>query len=198
MISGGDKIMTQEKNEKKEFGISSMRLVFGTNHAVSVNPTDDNDSFWARLQVVPFTRSIAPEDKDPHLVQKMLDERDDIASYCIQKMPEIISRGYQFSPCQAAEDIKNEWRYGIPDDDSLESFCDTYLEITGNTEDAVLATNLYTPYWEFCKKINVKPLREEKIKEWFNNHGAECERKRLPGIKNAQSVISGVRFVDNT
>lgn len=193
-ITGGDKLMSQDKNEKKEFGVSSMRLLFGTNHAVSVNPSDDNDAFWNRLQVVPFTQTISPEDKDPHLVQKMLEERDDIVSYCIQRMPSIVERGYKLSSCQAAEDIKNEWRYGISNDDSLESFCDTYLEITGDKDDVILATDIYTPYREFCKTINVKPLREEKIKEWFNSHGGSCERKRLPGIKNAQSVILGIRL----
>jgi phage/plasmid-associated DNA primase len=186
--------MTQEKNEKKIFSTSSMRLLFGTNHPVSVNSTDDNDSFWSRLQVIPFTQTISAEAKDPHLVQKLLDERDDIVSYCIQRMPEIIERGYKLSPCQAAEDLKNEWRYGIPDDDSLESFCDTFLEITGNKEDIVLATHIYTPYKEYCKTLGMKPLCDEKIKEWFNSHGGSCERKRLPGIKNAQSVILGIRL----
>ncbi len=197
-ITGGDRLMSQEKNEKKEFGVSSMRLIFGSNHPVSVNPTDNNDSFWSRLQVIPFLYSVSPEDKDPHLVQKMLDERDDIVSYCIQKMPDIIERGYKLSPCQAAEDIKNEWRYGIPDDDSLESFCDTFVEFTGNEEDVVLATDIYKPYWSYCANVSIKPLRESQIKKWFKNHGVDCVRKRISGSENAQSVITGVRFLENT
>lgn len=196
-ISGGDKIMTQEKNEKKTFSTSSMRLLFGTNHAISVNSTDNNDSFWNRLQVIPFTQTIPPDAKDPHLVQKLMDERDEIVSFCIQRFPDIIDRGYKMSPCQAAEEIKNEWRYGIPDDDSLESFCDTFLEITENEEDVVVATDIYKPYREYCDSLEVKPLREDKIKDWFNSHGAKCERTRLPGAKNAQSLIFGVRFIEN-
>lgn len=196
-ISGGDRIMQQEKNEKKEFGVSSLRLLFGSNHAIAVHPDDDNDAFWSRLQVIPFTQTIPPEDKEPHLVQKLLDERDDIVSYCIQRMPDIIERGYKLSPCQAAEDIKNEWRYGIPDAESLESFCDTFIEITGNQEDVVLATDIYSPYREYCKGIGVKPLREEKIKQWFDSHGGECKHKRLPGAKNAQSLIYGIRLLED-
>lgn len=128
----------------------------------------------------------------------MLDERDDIVSYCIQRMPDIIERGYKLSPCQAAEDIKEEWRYGIPDADSLESFCDTYMEITENEDDVVLATDVYKPYWSYCADIGIqKPLRENQIKKWFKNHGADCIRKRITGAENAQSVITGVRFLEN-
>ena len=185
------------KNEKKEFGVSTLRLMYGSNHPITVNLTDDNDSFWSRLEVIPFTVSVPPEAKDPHLVQKLLDERDEIVSYCIQRFPDIVDRGYKLSPCQAAEDIKEEWRYGIPDSDSLESFCDTFLEITGNKADAVLATDIYTPYREYCKSLGVKPLREEKIKDWFDDHGGECDRGRLPGMKNAQSLIYGVRILED-
>lgn len=86
----------------------------------------------------------------------------------IQRMPDIIERGYKLSPCQAAEDIKNEWRYGFPDDNSLEGFCDTFMEITENEDDVVLATDIYKPYWAYCADIGIqKPLRENQIKKWF-------------------------------
>ena len=193
-ITGGDRLMTQEKNEKKEFGVSSLRLLFGSNTPISVHESDDNDAFWSRLEVIPFTISVPPEAKDPHLVQKLLEERDDLVSYCIQRFPEIIARGYKLSPCQTAEDIKDEWRYGIPDADSLESFCNTFTEITEDIDDVILATDLYNSYKEYCRSLDIKPLSEEKIKKWLSTRGVICDRKRHNGSEHAKSLFFGIRL----
>ncbi len=196
-ISGSDYIMHQDKFKDKQFSVLNLRILLGTNHSIEVNPADNNDAFWQRLEIIPFCHSIQPNDKNLNLIQDLFDERDHIVSYCMQRMPDLILRDYKLTPCDIAEEMKNEWRYGPPCYDSIEGFCNSALEITQDENDYILTTELYEMYSDFCKTIDIKKESSAVVKSWFlAQPGVSSKRGRPMSSGNPKTMLLGIKKRD--
>lgn len=96
-ITGGDKINGQAK-----FGTpytldtgGSQRLIFATNHAITLREKDD--AFASRIVYLPFVNAVPPEMRDPHLLDKLISEKDAIVSTALQYLPELIRNNFTFA-----------------------------------------------------------------------------------------------------
>ncbi len=97
--------------------------------------------------VIPFLYTIEKEDADTELSRKLLQEKDDIISICLRALSNVVNNHYIFSPCEAADKIKERWRY--QECDSIESiplFVEEYLEVTGEPTDMVYSPDSYTRF----------------------------------------------------
>ncbi len=196
-ISGSDYIMHQDKFKDKQFSVLGLRILLGTNHGIKVNSADNNDAFWDRLEIIPFCHSISPNVKNLNLAQDLFNERDHIASYCIQRMPDIIARNFKLTPCCIATEMKNEWRYGPPCYDSIESFCNSLLSITQDENDYILTTELYEMYADFCLATNVKQESSTVVKNWISAQpGVDCKRCRRTSSEHPKTMFLGIKKRD--
>jgi len=181
-ITGNDSISIEEKYMRLEHTVSSLRFLFGTNHPISLNPSSaDDDAFWNRLVVIPFLKSVRPEDKDPTLLDKLWEERDAIVSYCLKSYQSVLNKDFTFSHCQASLDIKESWRRDDISFVSFANFWQDYVEVTGDLKDQIFSQTLYEKYSYFCQDHLVEPIYYTRMKEWIEAHtdSEMCIPKRL-------------------
>ena len=196
-ITGGDAISIEEKYMRLENTVSSLRFLFGTNHPISLSASSaDDDAFWNRLIVIPFLKSVRPEDKDPSLLDKLWEERDAIVSYCLKSYRKVLNNDFTFSYCQASLDIKESWRH---DDASFVSFANFWqdcVEVTGDFNDQIYAQTLYDQYFSFCQDHLFEPIYYTRMREWIEAHtdGEMCVSKRLHYTgKNPRAGYCGIK-----
>lgn len=172
-----------------------MRFLFASNYPVTISRSDEDDAFWARMIVIPFLYTIEKEDADTELSRKLLQEKDDIISICLRALGNVVHNHYIFSPCEAADKIKERWRY--QECDSIESiplFVEEYLEVTGEPTDMVYSRQLYEIYCNFCEESDFSPLRYHTFISWFcsNINGCSTRRRHETG-KNPMAALAGIR-----
>ena len=145
--------------------------------------------------VIPFLYTIEKEYADTELSRKLLQEKDDIISICLRALSNVVNNHYIFSPCEAADKIKERWRY--QECDSIESiplFVEEYLEVTGEPTDMVYSRQLYEIYRNFCEESDFSPLRYHTFISWFcsNINGCSTKRRHETG-KNPMAALTGIR-----
>lgn len=181
-ITGMDSISIEEKYMRVEHTVSSLRFLFGTNHPVTLTSSSEkDDAFWNRLVVLPFLKSVNPEDKDPALLDKLWEERDDIVSYCLEGYQEVLNNDFTFSHCQASLDIKESWRHDDISFVSFANFGQDYVEVTGDFNDQIFSQVLYEKYSCFCQDHHLDPIYYTRMREWIDAHtdSEMCVSKRL-------------------
>ena len=196
-ITGGDVITIEAKYMRPESTVSNLRFLLGTNYPVTIPKEDDDDAFWQRMVVIPFTRTTPSEEKDPELLDKLWKERDAIVSHCLRKFKNVLDRGYQFSYCQASEDMKNSWRRDDASCYTFASFWTDYVSVTGDSEDEVFVQTLYDRYTMYCQDRGVEPIYYNKMREWIESHtDAElCRAKRMHKTgSNPRAGYGGIKL----
>lgn len=195
-ITGGDSISIERKYDKLRDIHSTMRFLFASNYPVTISHSDEDDAFWARMIVIPFLYTIEKEEADTETSRKLLQEKDDIISICLRALSNVVNNHYIFSPYEAADKLKERWRY--QECDSIESiplFVEEYLEVTGEPTDMVYSRQLYEIYYNFCEEFDFSPLRYRTFISWFcfNINGCSTKRRHETG-KNPMAALTGIRI----
>ena len=180
-ISGGDSIAIEQKYEHPQYIVSGMRFLFGSNYPLTIPREFDEDAFWDRMIILPFLFSIPRDQADMNLLEKMLDEKDAIVSACLRAYRRVIKNNCQFSACDAADEMKAEWRGSQADSFSFQSFWQGQIEVTGNAENELYAGDLYDAYVRYCQQNNQTPISHTNMKAWIrqNIDPRLCYEKRL-------------------
>ena len=198
-ITGGDPIRIEEKYLRAETTKSSLRFILGTNHPITLSKEDgDDEAFWQRMIVVPFMKTVDPEERDVHLLEKLWDERDKIVSLCLRSYQTVMNNGFVFSHCQAGEDLKASWRRDDASSYSFACFWTDHVEVTGNMGDQVYAQTLYSYYCMFCQDRDFgEPVYYTKMREWIEAHVDPdlCVAKRIhKTATNPRSGYCGIKI----
>ena len=198
-ITGGDPIEIEEKYQPTERIISNLRFLFGTNYPITVPQADDEDAFWDRMVILPFTRSVPPHLADLTLLDKLIEEKDEIISYCLRALSRVLSNNLQFSPCAVADQMKSEWRNTAIDPRSFEEFWYTHVSVTGNPKDTVYAMELYDHYRQFCWERQYELIPYLNMRNWItaNVPTSDCVAKRIHRTsQNPWAGFSGIRLIN--
>ncbi len=93
-ITGGDKINAQAKYGAPHELLTEggFRAVFATNHSLILSENDD--AFWNRLVYIAFTKAVPKDQQDPHLLDKLLNEKDAFVSTVMQELPELVANNF--------------------------------------------------------------------------------------------------------
>ena len=196
-ITGGDPIEIEEKYQPNERIISNLRFLFGTNYPITVPDSDSEAAFWDRMVILPFTRSVPPHLADLTLLDKLIEEKDEIISYCLRALSHVIANNMQFSPCAVADQMKAEWRNAAIDPRSWEEFFYTYVMVTGQADDSVFAMELYDNYKKFCRDRQYEPVPYQNMRNWItaNVPASDCVAKRIHKTgQNPLAGYCGIRF----
>lgn len=199
-ITGGDTITVEKKYDKqREVAHCNMRFLFASNHPVTISPNDEDDAFWDRMIVIPFLYSIDRASADNDFLEKLLDEKDDIISSCIIALGNVINNNYIFSPCEAADQLKRNWRYRVYDDTkSIPLFVDHCLDITENPEDKLYLKELYDQYADFCDNYNLPIAKYNSFSKWLVSNIDKCGKKRIHKTgQNPRYGITGLKLKEH-
>ena len=101
MISAGDPILINPKNEKPFSYTPFVKLIFATNSLPKA--IDTSDGFMERLLIVPFNKKFSYEPKegegliDPELFDKLLKELDGIFVFALQGLIRLTNKKFRFT-----------------------------------------------------------------------------------------------------
>jgi len=197
-ISGGDPIIIEEKYQPAERIVSRLRFLFGTNYKICVPQSEDEDAFWSRMIVLPFCYSVPQHKIDYMLLDKLVEEKDRIISYCLRAMSKVLDNNCRFSECQAADEMKADWRSSGVDLKSFESYWYETVDVTGDPDDEVFSMELYQRYQDYCNDRHLEIVPYNYIKRWITtNARGVCTHKRIHRTnENPRSGYTGIRFIN--
>lgn len=197
-ITGGDPVEIEEKYQPTERLISPIRFLFGTNYPITVSESDSESAFWDRMVILPFTKSVPPHLADLTLLDKLIEEKDEIISYCLRALSCVVDNNMQFSPCAIADQMKNEWSNAPIDSHSWEEFWYSHVAVTGHSEDAVFAMEMYDRYKAYCWDQQYEPVPYMSMRNWIaaNVSINDCTPKRIHLTnENPKAGYVGLRFI---
>ena len=169
-VTGGDPIQIEEKYQPTERIISNLRFLFGTNYPITVSQADDESAFWDRMVILPFTRSIPPHLADLTLLDKLIDEKDEIISYCLRALSRVLANNMQFSPCAVADQMKAEWQNRSLDPGSFASFWQEQVCYAEDPHNVMYSKDLYDAYMRYCQSQDLQPISYKNMKDWIHNN----------------------------
>lgn len=148
-LTGGDPTSSNVKFSDRVRFVNTAKLLFATNHAALI-PNQD-EAFFDRMVVIPFTLSIPRENQDRQLPQKLEQERDAIIVRALDAYRELRANGYIF----VGEYLANEAIGGKlnPVDTVAQFLTNTCEPLEGNWEPTEkLYTTLVKQYGPLCGK----------------------------------------------
>lgn len=193
-LTGGDLVNIEDKFISLFAYQNRAKLIFGTNHPITLTDKDD-DAFWSRMVFMPFMRSVPPEQQDPKLLKKLLEEKDAIVSKALQYGKGLLEDHYIFPGTPESRgyiaSCRNDGQYFIGK--FLEECCDT-----SDTAARELMDNLYRAYCAFCRLNGETEQSRSKLKNSIERQeGVKHFKARLYGADNSRSAFEGIALSEN-
>lgn len=147
--------------------------------------SDDKGNHVAeRLMILPCRRTVPVEDRDPHLVDKLLTESDGIFQWGWIGLQRFIANGYKFSHCQSVDDLMDEYRARR---DTMYAFLRDEIDVTGDRSDFMKKTDLEYHYSLYCSDNDLAPLSKKNIPARLASLGIR------EAIRQGYSVFLGIK-----
>lgn len=196
-ITGKDAITIEQKHMPTETIVSDTRFIFGSNYPIKLSSVENEDAFWKRMIIIPFTNTIPDDEKDLELVEKLLKEKDAIVSSCLRHYKKVRDNNYRFSKCQVADDMLKEWKNGKTSAYSFAAFWNDSVFVTGDESDSVYASDLYELYTEYCSDETLQPISYNMMLKWIeeNIDSERCVKHRIHKTgQNPKAGYKGIRL----
>lgn len=149
-----------------------------TNHKPIVK--GDDDGIWRRLVILPFRRTFAPHEQDPHLEGKLLKERDGILTWMVEGAQRYLREGLKLSPA-----MKREQAQYRKDSDMLGEFLDECTEVAADAR--VEQKALFLRWQNWCKDNGVQPGSKKTFTQRLSERGFP------PKDSNGKRYYQGLR-----
>lgn len=190
----GDPVITTERKFQDQKKVKHQaKFLFGTNNNIEL--LHDDEAFWNRMVLLPFCRSIPPEERDPDLLNKLRSESSQIVSKAARACVELHRRNYEFTKTEQGDNMIMEWR-GENIDIKIKNFVDKYCTITRDEEDFIPTQKAYDAYCSFCSKQGQSPgclvkQFSNTMRRLFN---IEKAKRAYRGYDNPLNGFGGIRF----
>lgn len=196
-LTGNDLISADVKYCPQVKFLCSAKFLFGSNHAVTLTTRDD--AFMRRLVVIPFRKSVPPEQQDRTLREKFNAERDAIVATALAYYFNLRKRGYHFSgdyPLNSvvAKQRSTEtcsWEQAIPE--FFFQQCELDQDSIAFTED------LYQRFIAIYPELNHAATFSAKFMALLDREfpgKIKKARKRQSTGRNAQYLFKGIRLLN--
>lgn len=190
-ITGDDGIPLESKFKDVEFAKVSCKLLFGSNHRISLAELDE--AFLNRLVVIPFRYAIPKEQQDKHLLDKLRSEKAAIVVRALAAYQELAARNFQF--LLGADEVGRSICGYTESGDVMEDFL---TECCAFDENAITPTSaLYQRFCAFCTAKNIPPLdNANTFSRTLNKHcGGRIHRKKARVAGDSSNCYTGIRLV---
>ena len=190
---GGDRIAAERKFRDPQFMTVRTKLLGAGNDLPHLETGDPTDAIFERLAILPFSQRVTQ--KDPHLLSKLLSERDEICSLAMAELAKLIERGFEFTWSAEARATLAGYRRTA---NSLLEFCSEHLEFysdtkCGNRSDyRIPCRELYDQYREFCADAMLPAIGKGAFISFINSKGATSGYAYKNGTQRRAYI--GVRY----
>lgn len=152
--------------ESFEF-VPTFKIILVANHRPVIKGTDH--AMWRRLRLVPFDVTFAEDKRDPHLVERLLEESPGVLAWCVRGCLEWQARGLGVPEAvrAATERYRNE-------QDVLGAFLAD--ECTVSPHARVTASALFGRYSEWCRSNGEEPISQRALAFALTERGFQPER----------------------
>jgi P4 family phage/plasmid primase-like protien len=133
-----------------------------TNHKPII--VGDDTGIWRRIVLIPFTRTFTKEEQDPHLEEKLLQERDGILGWILEGAKKYQENGIVMSPRMQAE--VNSYR---KDSDVLGEFLEDKTQRTALSK--VEQKSLYFVYKHWCENNGIRAQSKKSFSQRLKERG---------------------------
>ena len=172
LLTGEDRIRARFLfRESFEF-IPTFKLWIAGNHRPRVRST--GGALWRRVHIVPFTRTVPEEQRDPHLFEKLREELPGILAWVIEGCLEWQRDGLQPPPSVRAATA--DYRTA---EDALAPFIEEYCIVDPNAEST--AGDLYKGYSAWCGASGERPMGKR-------GFGLRLEEKGFDAYRGTRGV----------
>ena len=156
-LVSGDSISTSRKYKDNFEFYPFVKFLFSCND-MPVSLSDKTLGFFRRILLIPFTKTVPESKRDPHLLDKLLAERDGILTFAIQHLRDLVENNYRFTiPEQSKEEIKKYMQAC----NSAILFLNEHCKVSPGGE--ILRQDLYQYYMTFCSRFSLKPMSQTKF-----------------------------------
>ena len=193
-LTGGDTVTSDQKFKSRISFRCTAKFVLGTNHVLI--PKGDDKAFFNRAVVIPFQFSIPREHQDHTLLNRLVAERDGIATRAVYAYRQLVRDNYQFAgnyelnavvtPSAHSEDLDL--------DTSIYNFIRENYE--ADTRSAVLISDAHGLFEKQYIQLSDQQFTPRFVQFAQQLFGAHKERLRN-GFQNARYHVVGIRSKQN-
>lgn len=191
--TGGEPILVRALHSDFIVVLPKFKLTMSGNHKPDIRGTDDG--IWRRFLMVPFTEQIPVAERDPHLVDKLWEERDGIFQWLIEGLNQFQEIG--LAPPDAVVAATAEFR---AEQDPVGDFLSTCTVVTGRPEDTVSSSRLVEAFTFWLMKngqgawkpTTVSRRLSDKAERWRHPNGGQSFTKR----KASTVFYDGIRLTE--
>jgi putative DNA primase/helicase len=152
-MTGGDAIKARFLFQEYFEFLPEFKLFLAFNHKPNIRGTEE--AIWSRINLVPFTVMITPEEQDKHLGEKLIEELPGILWWCIRGCLAWQADG--LAPPAEVKDATQGWR--LESDHVAQFLEECLLSPSVRTK----ASELYTIYAEWCRNTGEKEVSQMKF-----------------------------------
>lgn len=180
-LTGGDDIYANVKY-KPQFSFKYNGFLWFNCNDLPMFGGDNGEHVFERFMVVYCNNVIPKEKRDSALLEKMLKEKDIIASVCVRYFQLAVMHGYKFAESTAMEE--NRKKYQIQNDNLLTFITENCVIGEGKT----IRAEFNLRYFDWCTRNGYKPLNRNSISktmtdvynvQLYKTHGDLCYRLTL-------------------
>jgi putative DNA primase/helicase len=184
-LTGGEPILVRALNENFFEATPIFKLTIGGNHAPDIRGMDDG--IWRRLMIVPFDVQIPKAERDPLIVNRMLEEGPGILNWLIEGAIAYLEGG--LAPPSQVSSATDELRQ---DADPYGKFLDESCEVTGDDRDSITSRELMLAFMYWQMRRGETPFKERTISTNMKDHS---RRWRSPRTGKQFAARETGRFV---
>lgn len=190
-VTGGDNLSAEFKGKDRFSFKYKGVLMFACNNLPYVKG-DTGQHLFDRFLIIPCNNVIPVEQRDPYLIDKLLDDKDYIFHWALEGLERLINQNFKFTNSIILEEQKNKYMLQC---DSTRAFIDEKYIITGSTTDRVKATTLYLQYENYCKENENRACSSEEFaKRIENNLG--IGKYKYNGVKHFRGIVKNNSNLD--
>lgn len=166
-LVSGDTVAVRELYRAPVQFIPNFKLIISGNHKPIIRGHDHG--IWRRTRLIPFNRTFSPEERDPHLLDKLKAEAPHILAWAVAGCIEWQRRGLADTPAAVSQATDGY----MVDQDVVGRWLE---ECTTNSYGRVATGDLYANYENWCKSNGIRQVSNVVLGRRLAERGYTSER----------------------
>lgn len=186
-LVGGDTITARGLYAKRDVNFPpSHKLVLIGNHDPLV--TDVGHAFWRRVAKVPFDVTITPQEKDPHLLDKLMAEGAGVFNWLLDGL-----REYRRIGLATPNRILAATQQYREDQDLIREFLHESGRVDLKREGEMEKAGLYCEYRNWCDQSGLRPMSQKSLTRRLASHNVVQDPGRRKYLGVAPATMAQAR-----
>lgn len=174
-IVAGDDVMAEKKGKDGFTFKPAAKHIYAANTLPDVKL--DDDSFFRRILLVPFPRTVPPEQRQRDLKKELLEELPGILRWAVDGYYRLMEQGH-FTEEPLPGEVMEQWSMWA---NTVDRFVQRVITVSGDA-DPIPKSDLYSIYSTWCQNYNMPAEQQRAFTQRLKQqHGVKDGRKRIDG-----------------